>query len=154
MRNLTEDDLLELFAGQFFVTVKKGRQSLAGYIPPKMGCYLWHGQQTDYLNFLAAHRLQEHEAKAFDSHFTALGATPSFEILVIHGGDDGRLAKTIGSASNWLYDRFRLTVLPPRVSRIRCAAIRALAGKKSALAGQRIAGRTSQNAAREAMQTG
>lgn len=113
LRDLSAEDLHELFSGQFFVTVKKGQPRLAGYVQPKMGCFFWKGQQTDYWNFLATHKLQEHEAKAFDAHFAAVGPPPAFEILVIHGGDEARLVRTITSASSWLYDRFRLTIVSP-----------------------------------------
>jgi SAM-dependent methyltransferase/glycosyltransferase involved in cell wall biosynthesis len=110
LRNLSADDLQELFSAQFFVTAKKGTPLLSGYLPPKMGCYFWRGQQSDYLNFLASHQLLEHEAQAFDSWLSDRPA-PHFEILVVHGGDEMLLARTISSAAKWLYDKFRITIL-------------------------------------------
>lgn len=110
LRDLSAEDLQELYSGQFFVTVKKGQPQLVGYQPPRMGCYFWRGHQTDYLNFLATHQLLEHEAQAFD-RWLATRAAPRFEILVVHGGDQALLTRTIGSAARWLYDHFRLTVL-------------------------------------------
>ena len=66
-----------------------------------------------YREFLARHRLAPHEAQAFDNYFASLGGAPSFEILVCHDGDEARLARTIASASRWLYDHFALTILAP-----------------------------------------
>ncbi|MCX7897465.1 MAG: methyltransferase domain-containing protein [Rhodocyclaceae bacterium] len=112
LRNLTADDLEELFSAQFFVTAKKGKPRLVGYMPPRMGCYFWRGQQTDYWQFLACHRLLEHEARAFEA-WLAQTEAPAFAIFVIHGGEEALLGRTIASAASWLYDRFTLTVLAP-----------------------------------------
>jgi len=111
LRDLSETDLQELYSAQFFVTARRGDGRLSGYTPPRMGCYFWRGQQTDYWNLLATHKLLEHEAKAFETHLAHQANAPSFEIIVVHGGDTTLLSRTIASASRWLYDRFRLTVL-------------------------------------------
>lgn len=110
LRDLSAEDLQELFSAQFFVTAKKGNPRLVNYLPPQMGCYFWRGEHSEYLKFLATHQLLEHEAQAFDA-WLAERQAPAFDILVFHGGDEARLARTIGSAAKWLYDRFRLTVL-------------------------------------------
>jgi glycosyltransferase involved in cell wall biosynthesis len=65
----------------------------------------------NFHELLIEHRLTMHEAKAFDARFAKLGAAPSFEIVVVHNGDEAPLVRTFTSAGRWLYDRFHLTVL-------------------------------------------
>lgn len=111
LRDLSDADLQELYSAQFFVTARKGDGRLTGYAPPRSGCYFWQGQQSEYWKFLAAHKLLEHEARAFESHLATLSDTPSFDLFVVHGGDIQLLSRTIASASRWLFDGFRLTVI-------------------------------------------
>lgn len=137
LRDLSAEDLEELFSAQFFVTVKKGQPRLVGYQPPRMGCYFWRGEQTDYWNFLASHRLLEHEARAFED-WLARHAAPSFEIIVVHGGDEVLLGRTIASAASWLYDRFCLTILAPGETPPALAGQARIRWRKTAFPPQRV----------------
>lgn len=114
LRNVDEDELLQLFSGQFFVTARKGNARLLNYEAPKMGCYFWSGQHNEYRNFLASHQLRSHEAQAFDGQLARQSHIPSFELIVVHRGAQESLTRTITAASRWLYDSFALHVLSDR----------------------------------------
>ncbi|AUM00388.1 hypothetical protein B4966_09590 [Rhodocyclaceae bacterium] len=114
LRDLSEQDLNELFSGQFFVTATPGSEPLTGYAPPKMGSFFWRGQHTDYLQFLQAHQMTVHEARAFDRYFDALDKPPVFEIVIVCSAQTlDQLAGTLGSIARQLYAHHRLTLIGP-----------------------------------------
>lgn len=112
LRDIEEDELNELFSGQFFVTVKKGEMSIGDYAPPRMGCYFWKGQHTEYLKFLAAHRINPHESELFEQHFAAGPKAPRFEIALVATPQTSHLlGSSIQSIAKQLYPNFKLTIL-------------------------------------------
>lgn len=112
LRDVNEDELNELFSGQFFITVKKGAMSLDDYAPPRMGCFFWRGQHTDYMQFLASHRTSAHETRLFEDHFSATPAAPRFELIIVcKPNTEDQLGGTIQSSAQQLYPNFQLTVL-------------------------------------------
>lgn len=112
LRDLSEQDLNELHSGQFFVTATPGGALLTGYEPPKMGSFFWRGQQTDYHQFLQAHQMTAHEARAFDAYFDALDAPPTFEIVIACTDQTlDQLAGTLGSIARQLYSHNRVTLV-------------------------------------------
>ena len=83
LRNIDEAELFELFSGQFFVLATPETSVLTDYAPPKMGCYFWKGEQTDYDNYLLRHQLSRHEAEAFDREVASWPVMPLIEIFVL-----------------------------------------------------------------------
>lgn len=112
IKDVGEQELHELYSGQFFITATPGQMRLSGYEPPKMGSYFWRGQQTDYLNFLQAHQMTVHEAKAFDAHFDQLDQKPAFEIVIVCNDETVlQLAGTLGSIARQLYAHNRVSII-------------------------------------------
>jgi 2-polyprenyl-3-methyl-5-hydroxy-6-metoxy-1,4-benzoquinol methylase/glycosyltransferase involved in cell wall biosynthesis len=112
LRDVDEQELLELHSGQFFVTAVPASTVLTGYEPPKMGSCFWRGQQTDYLQFLQAHQMTPHEARAFDVYIDRLEAAPVFEIVIVcNDRTVNQLAGTLGAIARQLYSRTRITVI-------------------------------------------
>lgn len=112
LNNVDEQELFELFSGQFFVLAAPGSAELKDYMPPKMGCYFWRGEQTDYEQYLRQHQMTRHEATAFDRQVDSWLVTPLVEVFVlVNEHTVGNLALTINSLAGQLYSRFRVTVL-------------------------------------------
>lgn len=112
LREVDEQELMELHSGQFFITAKLGTSPLLGYDPPKMGCYFWRGQQTDYHQFLQVHQLGSHEAEAFDRYLALLPAPPIVDIIVVCNDlTEKQLPITLGSLARQLYAHISLTVV-------------------------------------------
>lgn len=112
LRDVGEQELLELYSGQFFVTAIPGSTVLTGYEPPKMGSFFWRGQQTDYLQFLQAHQMTPHEARAFDEYIDRLDPAPTFEIVIAcNDRTVNQLAGTLGALARQLYSRTRVSVI-------------------------------------------
>lgn len=112
IRNVDEAELMELFSGQFFLVLSKEQSQLTDYLPPKMGCYFWKGENDDYQRFLNSHKLTRAEATAFDKRVEEWGTHPLVDVYVVSNAQTlAQLPITIQSLARQLYHRVRITVL-------------------------------------------
>jgi len=112
LRDVKEEELMELHSGQFFITATPGSEPLQAYEPPRMGCLFWRGQQTEYQEFLRSHQMTPHEARAFDAYLDAIDPPPSFDVVVASTASTlDQLALTLNSLARQLYSRNRITLI-------------------------------------------
>ena len=115
VKNVSQDELMEMCSLQFFMLVEPGREQLVGY--EQIGQFQQAPEHV-YANFLNSHLITKPEAEMFERRLaeweTRLGHPPRVLIAVyIHADWLGLLTPTINSLAQQYYDHVEVCIISP-----------------------------------------